>query len=65
MWYRIQIDGLSENASKHLKEEIEKQFPLLEGRVEIHKKPEIRPLSEFIEEELKEVRFKLRKKEDG
>jgi hypothetical protein len=51
MWYRIHVSGLSENASKHLKEGIEKLFPLLEGKVQIHKEPEIRPLNELIEEE--------------
>lgn len=56
MWYRIQIDGLSENASKHLKEGIERLFPLLEGKVQIHKEPEIRPLSEFIEEGIKKYK---------
>jgi hypothetical protein len=56
MWYRIQIDGLSENASKHLKEGIEKQFPLLEGKVKIYKEPEIKPLNEYIEEELKKYK---------
>lgn len=59
MWYSICIDGLSENASKVLKEGIEKQFPLLEGKVKIYKEPEIRPLNEFIEEENK--KFKDRK----
>jgi hypothetical protein len=56
MWYRIQIEGLSENASKHLKEGIEKQFPLLEGKVRIYKEPEIKPLNEYIEEELKKYK---------
>jgi len=65
MSYRIQIDGLTEKSSKLLKEEIEKLFPLLDGKVIIHKKPEIRPLSDFIDEEIKEFRFKFRKKEDN
>jgi hypothetical protein len=56
MWYSIVIDGLSENASKVLREGIEKQFPLLEGKVKIFKEPEIRPLSEFIEEENKKYK---------
>lgn len=47
--YSIIIDGLTEKSSKLLKEEIEKQFPLLDGKVKVYKEPEERPLSEIIE----------------
>lgn len=47
--YKVIIDLDSENSAKHLKEEIEKLFPLVEGRVRIVKEPEIQPLSEIIE----------------
>ena len=63
MWYSIHIKDLSEKSAKLVKEGIEKEFPLLEGKVIIHKEPEIRPLNEFIEEEIAEVRLKFRKKE--
>lgn len=48
--YNIIIEGLTEKSSKLLKEEIEKLFPLIDGRVKIYKKPEERPLNEIIEE---------------
>lgn len=48
--YNIIIEGLTEKSSKLLKEEIEKLFPLIDGRVKIYKEPEERPLNEIIEE---------------
>lgn len=48
--YNIIIEGLTEKSSKLLKEEIEKLFPLIDGRVKIYKEPKERPLNEIIEE---------------
>jgi hypothetical protein len=48
--FKIVIDSLSEKSANFLKEEIEKTFPLIDGKVEIIKDSEIKTLDKLIEE---------------
>lgn len=56
--YTILIDLKSKNSAEHVKKEIEKNMPMLEGMVRIYKQPEIQPLSNIIEAEKKKFRMK-------
>lgn len=48
--YRIVIDLDTERSAEYLKEQIEKQFPLVDGKVKIIKDAEIKPLNKVIED---------------
>jgi hypothetical protein len=48
--YRVVINMESEKSANHLKKEIEKTFPLIEGKVRIQKEPEFKPFDEIVKE---------------
>jgi hypothetical protein len=56
--YKIIIDLKSKNSAEHVRKEIEKNLPMLEGMVKIYKEPEIQPLSNIIDAEMKKFRMK-------
>ncbi len=46
--YRVIIPTSSERSAMHIKEQIEKYLPFLDGMVTIVKEPEVKPLDEVI-----------------
>lgn len=49
--FKVMVSLETLKSAKHMKDELEKLYPLLDGRVQILEPNKIRPLSEIINEE--------------
>jgi hypothetical protein len=56
--FKVMVNLETLKSAKHMKDELEKLYPLLDGRIQILEPQPVRPLSEIIKEE--NAKFKKR-----